>query len=132
MPSSIRVGHARAKGQGVDKVHYEREKRFQHKLKEQTIMGLFFIQRSTDPNLRPDENGRIEFSWARFAAAAGVLFAILVACIISGLNVPAGNPSINPMLELHRALLHTFEVLAGALAGLITGEAAGIHRQRMP
>jgi hypothetical protein len=93
-------------------------------------MGVFFTRAAGGPGPAAGDGGgdgiqpaAAHFSWARFAVAVGLLLAILAACIYAGLQPRVGTPPVNPLDDLYKALLHAFEVLIGAVVGLLTGEA---------
>jgi hypothetical protein len=74
-----------------------------------------------DPQRTADEKaeqvvGQVSgrFAWGRLAVAVGLLVAVLVACIYTGQN--------EKLQELYKLLLHSFELLLGAVIGLLTGE----------
>ncbi len=58
-----------------------------------------------------------QFVWGRLAVAVGLLVAVFAACIYTAQN--------DKLQDLYKLLLHSFELLLGAVIGLITGEAVG-------
>jgi uncharacterized membrane protein len=58
-----------------------------------------------------------KFAWGRFLACLAVL-AVIVALVIY-------TAHDEKLADLYKALLHLFEILAGVLVGLITGEKTG-------
>jgi hypothetical protein len=86
-------------------------------------MGVFF-----GPRLRPavtaatnqtvsEVDGPGSVQWVRLGLAAGLLVALLAGTIIT-----AFYPETR---DLHPILLHSFELLLGAVVGMVTGEAIG-------
>ena len=62
-----------------------------------------------------------KFSWGRLACAIGLLVAIFVA------GIWTAHDSVPEVKEWSKILLHSFELLLGAVIGLITGEAVAKH-----
>jgi hypothetical protein len=96
-------------------------------------MGVFYVR--TGPSqadlaskaVGPGNGSTTTFSWARLAVAVALLFGVLAACMYAGTRPEVGTPPKNPLEPLYTLLLHSFELLLGAVIGLLTGEA--VHNQ---
>ncbi|MBI4654421.1 MAG: hypothetical protein HY752_05450 [Nitrospirae bacterium] len=60
-------------------------------------------------------SARGSFSWGRLAVAIVLLLGILIAAIYTAQN--------DKLVDLYKLLLHSFELILGAVVGLLTGEA---------
>ena len=78
--------------------------------------GIFL--RSRAPGSRDGQlpNGERTLSWSRLSFAAGLLAALLGAALWT-----AGSPDY---AEVHSVMIHSFELVLGAVLGILTGEAA--------
>ncbi len=77
-------------------------------------MGIFMRSSSVRAaELAPAQSGSAALSWSRLLFAAGLLGAMLLAAVFTSDDRP-----------IHTVMLHSFELVLGAVIGILTGEAA--------